>query len=236
MPANENERILKEAAEYNDQHTVNTVVDVMTDDSYTLSHPYDAILNPSGNGVMGYLEIPKIAQSLVIFHGTGSESLDKGIGHVEGTSLPIGGIGSHTVLAGHRGLQNAKIFTDLDQLSEGDLFYLHILEDTLCYEIFQIAVVLPDESDCLAIRDGMDLATLLTCTPYGVNSHRLLVTGKRIPFDETAKMEEFDKRNVFDLMDTSLKALIAAIILMTAVTIRMFNRRRRSGRQSDRGL
>ena len=145
---------------------------------------YWKVLNPSGDGVMGYLSIPKIDLKLSLYHGTGEEVLQTGVGHLSGMGLPIGGSGNHSVLAAHRGLPSAALFTDLDKLQEGDTFYLSVLDDTLCYEVDLITVVDPTETEALAAQEGEDLVTLLTCTPYGVNSHRLLVRGHRIPYME----------------------------------------------------
>ena len=175
------DKMWADAKAYNDQHTVNFVKDVFHDnEDYVLSHPYDQLLNPTNDNVMGYIEIPKINVRLAIYHGIGEDVLSKGVGHVEGTSLPIGGIGTHTVLSGHRGLPSAKLFTDLDQMREGDLIYLHVLDKTMAYRVDKIDTVLPEDTSGLAIEPDSDLITLITCTPYGVNSHRLLVRGRRI--------------------------------------------------------
>ncbi|MCC8137737.1 MAG: class C sortase [Clostridiales bacterium] len=131
---------------------------------------------------IGYIEIPKIGVYLPIYHGVDDEVLQKGIGHMPETSLPVGGESTHAVLSGHTGLPAAKLFTDLDQLEEGDMFYIHVLNRILAYEVDQIKVVLPDETDDIRIVEGEDYVTLLTCTPYGVNSHRLLVRGTRVEY------------------------------------------------------
>ena len=146
---------------------------------------YDELLNLHDSGLMGYVEIPKIDVNLPIYHGTSEEVLQKGIGHLLGSSLPIGGEGFHSVLTGHSGLAGAKLFSDLDQLSLGDRFYLHILGETLAYEVAEINRVLPYETELLLDAPGEDLCTLVTCTPYGVNSHRLLVRGTRVPYEKT---------------------------------------------------
>lgn len=177
------EEIWEEARAYNREHRVNSPAEAFGE-AYELSHPYDKILDPFGDGVMGSIEIPKIHVSLGIYHGIGTDVLEEGCGHVEGTSLPIGGEGSHAALAAHRGLPSARLFTDLDQLEEGDRFYLRILDEVLCYEVDQIKVVLPGETGELSIEEGEDYVTLVTCTPYGVNSHRLLVRGKRREYRE----------------------------------------------------
>lgn len=141
---------------------------------------YDRQLDPGGTGIMGYIEIPKINCSLPIYHGTSDSVLQIAIGHIAGSSLPVGGGSTHAVLSGHRGLPSAKLFTNLDQLEVGDLFMLEVLNEVLSYEVDQILIVLPHEVDTLVIEDGEDLCTLVTCTPYGVNSHRLLVRGHRV--------------------------------------------------------
>lgn len=141
---------------------------------------YESLLDVTGNGIMGYIEIPSIGVSLPIYHGVEDTVLQIAIGHIEGTSLPVGGIGTHCVVSGHRGLPSAKLFTDLDKLAEGDVFLLRVLDEVLTYEVDQIHIVEPHEVDLLNISETEDLCTLITCTPYGVNSHRLLVRGHRI--------------------------------------------------------
>lgn len=221
LTSDQYDSVLADAEEYNAKHTVNSIVDAFNSGEEVLTHPYDTLLNPLGNGAMGWCAIPKIRQKLVIYHGTGATALSSGVGHVEGTSLPVGGRSTHCVIAGHRGLQQTRIFTDLDQIQEGDRFFLYILDETLAYEVDRITVVLPDETDELAIIPGEDLVTLLTCTPYGVNTHRLLARGHRIPYVEEEVDEESRKVNYFSLMDLSLLALMAGILAMTIITIVM---------------
>ena len=141
---------------------------------------YDSLLNLAGNGIMGYIEIPAIDVLLPIYHGVGEDSLEHGAGHMPSTSLPIGGRGTHAVISAHSGMATARMFTDLEQLEAGDVFYLHVLNEALSYEVDQILVVKPYQIDALKIDRGQDYVTLITCTPYGVNSHRLLVRGHRI--------------------------------------------------------
>lgn len=141
---------------------------------------YDELLNVAGNGVMGTIEIKKINVSLPIYHGTSEAVLQVAIGHVEGSSLPTGDPGAHAVLSGHRGLPSAKLFTELDKMQLGDTFLLHVLDETFTYEVDQILTVLPEEVEALAIDPEMDYCTLVTCTPYGINTHRLLVRGHRV--------------------------------------------------------
>ena len=141
---------------------------------------YRDILNLSGNGIMGYIEIPSLGSKFPIYHGTDESVLQVGIGHLEWSRLPVGGESTHCIVSGHRGLPSARLFTDLDQLQKRDTFLLHILDEILTYEVDQILIVLPSETDALQIEEGKDLCTLVTCTPYGVNSHRLLVRGHRV--------------------------------------------------------
>ena len=151
---------------------------------------YMACLNINDDEIMGIVEIPKIDVELPIYHTTDGEVLQIGAGHLEGSSLPVGGESTHAVISAHRGLPSATLFTDLDQLVEGDHFLLHILDDTLCYEVDQITVVEPDQTESLSVVEGEDLVTLLTCTPYGVNTQRLLVRGHRVPYEEAVVAEE----------------------------------------------
>lgn len=147
---------------------------------------YNEILDVTGTGIMGYIEIPKINIIFPIYHGVEESVLQIAIGHIPGTSLPVGGENTHTVVSGHRGLPSAKLFTDIDQLEVGDSFRFHILDEILTYEVDLISIVLPNDIDTLEIQKGKDLCTLVTCTPYGVNSHRLLVRGHRIETEKEA--------------------------------------------------
>lgn len=147
---------------------------------------YERLLDVSGLGVMGYIEIPEINCSLPVYHGTEEAVLQTAVGHLEWSSLPVGGESTHCVLSGHRGLPSAKLFTNLDRLREGDTFMLRVLDEVLTYEVDQILIVEPKDTDALTIVPGMDLCTLVTCTPYGVNTHRLLVRGHRIENAEQA--------------------------------------------------
>ena len=174
-------------------------------------------LNVSGSGIMGYIEIPKIECSLPIYHGTDESVLQIAIGHIEGTSLPVGGAGTHCALSGHRGLPSAKLFTHLDQLSEGDVFMLRVLNETLTYEVDQIHIVLPQEVDELAMVPGRDFCTLVTCTPYGINSHRLLVRGKRIENSEAATAIRITSDAI--RIDPILVAPVAAVPMLLILTI-----------------
>lgn len=148
---------------------------------------YESLLDISGSGLLGYIEVPAIKCSLPIYHGTGEAVLQIAVGHIEGTSLPTGGESTHCVLSGHRGLPSAKLFTNLDKLQTGDIFMLRVLDEVLTYEVDQILIVEPHETGALRIEEGKDYCTLVTCTPYGINTHRLLVRGHRIDNVEQAK-------------------------------------------------
>ena len=148
---------------------------------------YEATLDVSGTGIMGTIEIPSIKVSLPIYHGVEDSVLQIAAGHIEGSSLPVGGVGTHCVLSGHRGLPSAKLFTNLDRLVEGDVFLLRVLNETLTYEVDQILIVEPEDVSALEIEEGKDYCTLVTCTPYGINTHRLLVRGHRVENAEAAR-------------------------------------------------
>lgn len=178
---------------------------------------YNAELNVGGNGVMGYIEIPKINVSLPIYHGTDANVLQIAVGHIEGSSLPVGGESTHCVLSGHRGLPSAKLFTNLDQMEIGDIFMIQVLNETLTYEVDQILIVLPYELDALKISEGEDLCTLVTCTPYGVNSHRLLVRGHRVENREEAKQIRITSEAI--RIEPLIVAPIAAVPMLVLLVI-----------------
>lgn len=181
----------KKAEEYNE-----ALLPCVLPDSFVLAESsgvdpvYMNTLNIAGDEMMGSVEIPKINIKIPIYHTTEEEVLNKGAGHLEGSSLPVGGANTHAVISAHRGLPSASLFTDLDQLKEGDHFLIHVLNETLCYEVDKISVVKPEDTSALAVEDGQDLVTLLTCTPYGVNTERLLVRGHRVPYVEEEVKEE----------------------------------------------
>lgn len=191
---------------------------------------YESLLNVSDSGVIGYIEIPSIDCYLPIYHGTNESALQRGVGHIEGTSLPVGGESTHSVLSSHRGLPSARLFTDLDQLKEGDLFILHILDETLTYEVDQIRIVEPNNLSDLEIVEGEDYCTLVTCTPYGVNSHRLLVRGHRVENVEDAA----DVRVTADAMQIEpvmVAPLVAVpLVLLLVAGLLVHTRKRRNGR------
>ena len=154
---------------------------------------YQELLNLKGNGVMGYVEVPKISVYLPIYHGTEGATLERGVGHLLGSSLPVGGEGTHCVLTGHTGMSNQRLFTDLEQMEIGDVFYLHVLDQVLAYQVDAINTVAPYETSLLCEVEGQDLCTLITCTPYGANSHRLLVRGLRIPYEAAEEISAKEK-------------------------------------------
>lgn len=181
----------KKAEDYNE-----ALLPCVLPDSFALAESsgvdpvYMNTLNIAGDEMMGSVEIPKINIKIPIYHTTEEEVLNKGAGHLEGSSLPVGGANTHAVISAHRGLPSASLFTDLDQMKVGDHFLLHVLDETLCYEVDKISVVKPEDTTALAVEDGQDLVTLLTCTPYGVNTERLLVRGHRVPYVEEEVKEE----------------------------------------------
>ena len=225
----ENKKMLKAARKYNKSL-------LKKSDHWKLSKKdkkkYESLLDVSGTGIMGYIEVPKIDCSLPIYHGTDEGALQIAIGHLEGSSLPVGGKSSHCVLSGHRGLPSARLFTDLDQMEEGDTFILNILGHKLAYEVDQIKVVLPEKMSDLEIQEGKDLCTLVTCTPYGINTHRLLVRGHRVKYVETKVQEQ--KEVSKPKTDTRLVIAGAAVGAVVLFIIIFAVRRRRKHRNQQR--
>lgn len=185
----------------------------MADDAY-----YD-ILNYTDDGVMAYINIPKIDVNLPIYHGTDSEHMLKGVGHLVGTSFPVGGVDTHAVLSAHSGLSTAELFTNLADLKKGDLFYIHVLDDVLAYEVDKINVVKPDETNDLKIVPGQDYVTLVTCTPYGINSHRLLVRGHRVEYDPDLEKQESKKANNDVWFKEYIKSIVSGIGIIVLIII-----------------
>lgn len=179
---------------------------------------YNRLLDVTGSGIMAYVEIPKLNTTLPIYHGTDDAVLQVAIGHIPGTSLPVGGEGTHSVISGHRGLPSAKLFTDLDQLVEGDIFYIQVLDQTLTYEVDQILTVTPDDVSALTIDPDQDYVTLVTCTPYGVNSHRLLVRGHRIANETKEARVTAEASQV----DPILVAPFVAVIVLLFLSVLLY--------------
>lgn len=215
-----------------------------SDDADMKDTDYWKVLNVAGDGVMGYLSIPKINIKLAIYHGTAEDVLQTGIGHMNGTSLPIGGESTHSVLAAHRGLPAARLFTDIDQLKQGDMFYIHVLDETMAYQVDQILDMVDKDDhetleEALQIQEGEDQVTLFTCTPYGVNSHRLLVRGTRVPYNGE---EEVESTPVDSMLRAIQNYYMLYLILGLAVTLLvilimkfLFDRKnkKRSGKTDD---
>lgn len=190
LDTSEIDAALAAAREYN--KTISTVQIEDVDKIKADLPPYEDLLNLANNGIMGYIEIPTINIDLPIYHGTTGAAMEKGAGHMEGTSLPVGGVGTHAVISAHSGMASAKLFTDLDKLKLGDVFFVTVCNEKLAYEVDNIAVVEPTDIDLIRIDTQQDYVTLLTCTPYGVNTHRLLVRGHRVKMaeEDIAEVEE----------------------------------------------
>lgn len=221
----------KIAAEWEQAQTYN---ELLNSDQGVSKASYNDML--AVTDAIGYLEIPKLNLYLPIYHGTEETTLEKGVGHMEGTSLPVGGSSTHCVLSGHTGLPTAKLFTHLDELEEGDLFYIHVLDETLAYQVDQTKIVLPEETDDIQIVPGKDYVTLLTCIPYGVNSHRLLVRGERTAYEpeqitvKTSKDENpesaVSENTIYNKEETLL--LAGAILLLILAVIVIIHRKRKN--------
>lgn len=198
-------------------------------DRYNMSdeerEEYQGLLNISGNGIIGYIEIPSIRCSLPIYHGTDEGILQSAVGHIEGSSLPTGGLGTHCSLSGHRGLPSAKLFSDLDRLVVGDDFILRILDETLTYEVDQILIVEPHEVDALAIKEDKDYCTLVTCTPYGVNTHRMLVRGHRVENREEARIVRVTA-DAMQIEPVIVAPLVAVPMLIVLLIVLLLPKRR----------
>lgn len=210
-------RAWEEARIYNENLAGDPVHDPFVAGSgYVIPDNYMEILNLEGDGVMGHIEIPKIRVDLPIYHGSSEKVLEKGVGHLDMTSLPIGGNGTHAVLSAHRGLPSAELFTRLDEMELGDVFYIHVLRDTLAYEVDEIQVILPEELTSIVLEEDRDLVTLMTCTPYAVNTHRLLVRGSRIPYEEALEMEDQSGKGQ---REVSVEIIVIAAVAAGAVLL-----------------
>ena len=237
------------AQAFNDTLTENNIYgDVFTgEDEGIEDTEYWSVLNVAGDGVMGYLSIPKINVKLSIYHGTSEDVLQTGVGHLDGTKLPIGGESTHCVLSAHRGLPSARLFTDIDQLEKGDRFYIHVLDEVLAYEVDLIHDMVDKDdmdamSEALAIVDGEDHVTLFTCTPYGVNTHRLLVRGERVPYngEEEVAVTPAESmvravQNYYMLYLVLGLSVTLLIILILRCLIRPKRRKKSDGGQADSG-
>ena len=216
MQTDEYERFLNSAREYNSALAETGIKWGLTDEEKTA---YNEELNIDGSGIMGYIKIQKIQVTLPLYHGTDEGVLQTSIGHLEGSSLPVGGEGTHCLLSGHRGLPSARLFTDLDQLREGDTFTMTVLNETLTYEVDHIWIVEPEDLSHLQIEEGKDLCTLITCTPYGINTHRLLVRGHRIENADGGAMVTADAIQIRPIFIAPFLAIPILIILLIWVLV-----------------
>lgn len=217
MEEAERQALLEEAREYNAGLVGSGGVSGDTFHTEAETTPeYDELLNMDSSGMMGYITIPKIDVELPIYHNTTEAVLQAGVGHFPSSSLPVGGESSHAVLTGHRGLPSKLLFTDLDEMEVRDVFYIKVLGETFAYQVDQILTVLPSETDALQIEEGKDYVTLVTCTPYAVNTHRLLVRGHRIPYEEAVQQTPDEVRREIPL---AIRALIGAVIFLLVVFI-----------------
>lgn len=211
--------LLKKAHDYNETLNNEVITDAFTKDIEKSSKEYNNLLNINDDGVIGYIKIPKIDVNIPIYHGTSTKVLEKGIGHFEGSSLPIGGKNTHSILSGHRGLPSSRLFSDLNQLIVGDMFYIYVLDQVLAYKVDKISVVEPSNIENLKIEDNQDYITLVTCTPYAINTHRLLVRGTRLTYNE----EELNSINVDRKLSSSdILLIIGLIIVIFIVGISIF--------------
>lgn len=212
----ETEKELQKAREFNENLKRTVVIDPFTEEmNQQLSEEYLKILNKN-NGQIGTLIIPKIQLKLPVYHGAEAKVLKKGVGHIQNTAFPVGGGGTHAVLSAHRGLPEARLFTDLDKLEKGDMFFIQVLDETLAYEVDQIKTVLPEDTGDLQPSEEQDYVTLVTCTPYGVNTHRLLVRGKRVPYDQKVQ-KTWKDWNQKDTADNRKNKILIAIVVVAAV-------------------
>lgn len=228
----ENEMI-EQAREYNKSLIgISSFIDPFSDTEgiQTEDDVYNNLLKIDDTGMMGYIDIPKLDIVLPVYHGISEKVLQSGVGHLPNTSLPVGGESSHAVLSGHRGLANAKIFTDLNKMEIGDVFYFKVLHHTFAYQVDQILTVLPSETDALQIEKGKDYVTLVTCTPYAVNTHRLLVRGTRIPYEEAKKVdEEVGLHRTIPFYMIVLIGGIAAVVIIW-ISTKIYSRRKEKER------
>lgn len=229
--------MIKQAQEYNESLIgIGSIADPFSEsnENQTEDDEYNNLLKIDDTGMMGYIDIPKIDIVLPIYHGISEKVLQSGVGHLPNTSLPVGGESSHAVLSGHRGLANAKIFTDLNKMEMGDVFYIKVLHHTFAYQVDQILTVLPSETDALQIEKGKDYVTLVTCTPYAVNTHRLLVRGARIPYEEAKNVdEEVGLHRTIPFYMIILIGGIAAVVIIWIGT-KIYSRRKEKVREQKK--
>ena len=226
----QNEKLIEEAREYNHSLTSTNIVDAFQNPNRESSSEYMSILNVNDKGMMGYISIPKIDVRIPIYHGTSSNVLQKGVGHLEGSSFPVGGENTHAILSAHRGLPSSRLFTDLNQLKEGDIFYIYILDQVFAYQVDQTLVTEPSETEALKIVDGKDYVTLVTCTPYAINTHRLLVRGERIEYNR-----DVEKQTQIDMSLSTADVILyvgltIAVVLIIVAVIMLIRYKKKKGK------
>lgn len=226
----QNEKLIEEAREYNHSLTSTNIVDAFQNPNRESSSEYMFILNVNDKGMMGYISIPKIDVRIPIYHGTSSNVLQKGVGHLEGSSFPVGGENTHAILSAHRGLPSSRLFTDLNQLKERDIFYIYILDQVFAYQVDQILVTEPSETEALKIVDGKDYVTLVTCTPYAINTHRLLVRGERIDYNR-----DVEKQTQIDMSLSTADVILyvgltIAVVLIIVAVIMLIRYKKKKGK------
>lgn len=247
MPSEKTQKMFEEAAKYNNSLSNNMIITDPFDEKafQKIGANYEKTLNIDDNGLIGYIDVPKINVYLPIYHGTSEEILSKGAGHLQNTSLPVGGTSTHSVISAHSGYPGETFFDYLTDMKVGDEFYVHILDRTLKYEVDQIEVVLPSEINSLRIVDGEDLVTLLTCTPYGVNTHRLLVRGKHVAYDDTKYVEtgvslaKFDNGYIFFLgykipYAVAIGIIVGFVALVVFVVVFLLKRKKKKSNGAKR--
>lgn len=236
LESKEQEKIQRDAIAYNEQLVSGVVQGIRENwedniqgdaENNNLHDVYENLLNSAGDGIMGMIEIPKLKLNLPVYHGTSEEVLQKGAGHLEGSSLPVGGESTHTCISAHRGLADRKMFTNLDELEQGDIFILRIAGEELYYQVYETETVLPDDIEPLAIEKGQDLATLITCTPYGINTHRLYVHGKRVELTTQIKEQVQQDEQKIRWQDWWWVPVSVCLILIMTALLWRYNRKNR---------
>lgn len=237
--------IRQQVAEYNDSllSESSVLTDPFDPEAYKNhdSDTYARMLNINGDGIIALLSVPKINVNLPVYHGTDEEIISRALGHLEGTSMPIGGPSTHSVITGHTGLSNQRLFTDLTELQTGDVFYIDVLNETLAYEIDRIDIVEPDDTSLLSVYKGEDYVTLLTCYPYGINSHRLMVRGTRIPYDEAVEQEKLMEENTVSTSQwdreyiRAIAVCLAGYSVLLVIFIIVRKKRSKKNKEADGG-
>lgn len=236
QPEQEKEKMWQVAQSYNNELGIQPVPDAFSLREGIHDPKYETVLNASQDGMMGYVEIPKIDIELPIYHYTSDSVLQKGAGHLFGSALPVGGDGSHTVVSAHRGLPNAEMFTNLPQLEKGDQFYFHVLGEILAYEVDWIQVVKPNQVSSLSGIEGEDYAALITCTPYGINTERILVRGKRVPYDKKDYEKAQSSQKKVDEIYLAVQVVCGVLGFLLSLLIILFVKKRDQKRKNKESM